>query len=99
MNFWKRLLGRGCSHRFSWPRIGADGRHYQVCVLCGTAYEYDCTMMRRTGRLMVMDIQHGRHAGYLMPRIDFILRRQENSVLAAEPAAQTVSRTSAGQLL
>jgi hypothetical protein len=49
---WKRLLGRGCKHRFSWPRIDNDGRHYQICLLCGTAYEYDWTSMRRTSRLM-----------------------------------------------
>jgi hypothetical protein len=54
MNFWKRLLARGYSHRFSWPRIDAAGRHYQICLLCGTAYEYDWTRMRRTTRLMVM---------------------------------------------
>jgi hypothetical protein len=52
MNFWKRLCGRGCAHRFSWPRIDANGCHYQVCLLCGTAYEYDWAMMRRTRRLM-----------------------------------------------
>lgn len=52
MNFWKRLCGRGCAHRFSWPRIDADGRHYQICLLCGTAYEYDWTMMRRTRHLV-----------------------------------------------
>jgi hypothetical protein len=54
MNFWKRLLGKGCSHRFSWPRIDADGGHYQICLLCGTAYEYDWTRMRRTARLVGM---------------------------------------------
>jgi len=53
MNFWKRLCGRGCAHRFSWPRIDDNGCHYQICLLCGTAYEYDWTMMRRTSRLMV----------------------------------------------
>jgi hypothetical protein len=58
MTFWQLLLGRGCSHRFSWPCIDTDGRHYQTCLLCGTAFEYDWTMMRRTGRLMVMDVQH-----------------------------------------
>jgi hypothetical protein len=53
MNFWKRLCGRGCAHRFTWPRIDANGCHYQICLLCGTAYEYDWTMMRRTNRLML----------------------------------------------
>ena len=53
MNLWKRICGRGCAHRFTWPRIDADGYHYQICLLCGTAYEYDWTMMRRTRRLMV----------------------------------------------
>ena len=53
MNFWKRLCGRGCAHRFTWPRIDTNGCHYQICLLCGTAYEYDWTMMRRTSRLMV----------------------------------------------
>jgi hypothetical protein len=59
MNFLKKLLGRGCSHRFSWPRIDDHGRHYQTCLLCGTAYEYDWSMMRRTGRLPAAEVQHG----------------------------------------
>jgi len=29
-----------------------QGRDYQVCLLCGTAYEYDWTTMRRTGRVV-----------------------------------------------
>jgi hypothetical protein len=52
MNFLKQLLGKGCTHRFSWPRIDNDGRHYQICLTCGTAYEYDWSMMRQTGRLL-----------------------------------------------
>jgi hypothetical protein len=59
MNFLKRFLGRGCSHRFGWPRIDLGGRHYQICLLCGTAYEYDWRMMRQTGRLLVADVQQG----------------------------------------
>ena len=51
MKFLKLLFGGGCSHRFAWPRIDANDRHYQTCVDCGTAYEYDWKMMRRTGRL------------------------------------------------
>jgi hypothetical protein len=51
MNFLKKLLGNGCSHRFAWPRVDADGRHYQICLACGTAYEYDWETMRRTGPL------------------------------------------------
>ena len=51
MNFLKRLFGSGCWHRFAWPRIDANDRHYQTCLRCGTAYEYDWKMMRRTGRL------------------------------------------------
>ena len=53
MNFWKRLCARGCAHRFSWPRIDANGCHYQICLRCGTAYEYDWTTMCRTRRLMM----------------------------------------------
>jgi hypothetical protein len=53
MNLLNRFFGRGCSHRFAWPRVDADGRHYQICPLCGTAYEYDWRMMRRTDRLLV----------------------------------------------
>jgi hypothetical protein len=40
-----------CPHRFSWPHSGIYGQDYQVCLLCGTAFEYDVTTMRRTGRL------------------------------------------------
>ncbi len=53
MNLLKKLLGSGCKHKFSWPRIGTDGRHYQICIGCGTAYEYDWNMMRRTDHLLV----------------------------------------------
>jgi len=44
------LLGR-CSHEFSWPRRGADGDYYQVCLLCAAEYKYDWTTMRRTKRM------------------------------------------------
>jgi len=40
-----------CRHRFSWPHNSPSGRDYQVCVLCGAAYEYDWSAMRRTHRL------------------------------------------------
>jgi hypothetical protein len=50
--FFKRLIDRLCPHRFSWPHSGAHGQDYQVCLICGTAYEYDMVNMRRTGRLM-----------------------------------------------
>jgi len=55
MNFLKRLFGQGCSHEFTWPRIDANGRHYQICPRCGTAYEYDWGTMRRTDRLLAAD--------------------------------------------
>jgi len=58
MNLLKRFLGRGCSHRFIWPRVDTDGRHYQICSLCGTAYEYDWRIMRRTDRVLVTNGQH-----------------------------------------
>jgi hypothetical protein len=51
MRLLERLLQHTCSHRFSWPRIDAFGRDYQICLDCGTAYEYDWKGMRRTGRL------------------------------------------------
>jgi hypothetical protein len=47
-----RILRWLCPHRFSWPHSGAQGQDYQVCLLCGTAFEYDTTNMRRTGRLV-----------------------------------------------
>lgn len=52
MNFLKKFLGQGCMHRFAWPRVDAQGCHYQICLLCGTAYEYDWRMMRQTGKLL-----------------------------------------------
>jgi hypothetical protein len=53
MNLLKRFLGNWCIHRFAWPRIGANDRHYQICLLCGTAYEYDWTIMQRTDRVVL----------------------------------------------
>ena len=55
MNFLKRFFGQGCAHRFTWPRIDASGRHYQICPLCGIAYEYDWRSMQRTDRLLVAE--------------------------------------------
>ena len=40
-----------CRHRFSWPHNSPSGHDYQVCTLCGAAYEYDWAAMRRTHRL------------------------------------------------
>jgi hypothetical protein len=50
---FKRILSLLCPHRFSWPHSGTHGQDYQVCLICGTAFEYDTTTMRRTGRLVV----------------------------------------------
>ena len=46
-----RLSEMFCRHQFSWPHTGAHGQDYQVCLVCGAAYGFDCTTMRRTGRL------------------------------------------------
>lgn len=51
MRLLERLLQQTYSHRFTWPRIDAFGRHYQICLDCGAAYEYDWDGMRQTGRL------------------------------------------------
>ena len=48
---FSRLIEKLCPHRFSWPHSGAHGQDYQVCLICGTAYEYDWITMRRTRRL------------------------------------------------
>jgi hypothetical protein len=53
------LFGRGCLHRFSWPRVDANGNHYQICSLCGTAYEYDWKQMRRTEHLVATALLQG----------------------------------------
>jgi hypothetical protein len=36
-----------CRHQFSWPRRDDNGDYYQLCVTCGTKYQYDWTRMRR----------------------------------------------------
>jgi hypothetical protein len=66
MSFLKRVFGRGCSHRFTWPRVSGNGQHYQICSVCGIAYEYDWKGMRRTGRVLASDGQSG---------IDFVQNR------------------------
>jgi hypothetical protein len=58
MKFLQRLLGELCSHRFTWPRLSGNGQHYQICLICGTAYEYDWKRMQRTDRLLVTNGQH-----------------------------------------
>lgn len=47
--FLQRLIENLCPHRFSWPHSGTHGQDYQVCLICGTAFGYDWTTMRRTG--------------------------------------------------
>jgi hypothetical protein len=49
--FLTRLLQSCCRHNFSWPHNGSQGHDYQVCVLCGAAYEYDWSTMKRTRRI------------------------------------------------
>ena len=56
MSLWQELLNRICPHRFSWPRIDDNDRHYQICLLCGTAYEYDWQTMSRTNRLLRVNV-------------------------------------------
>jgi len=58
MSFLSRLLHRSCAHYFSWPRTDAEGRYYQICSRCGTAYEYDWTSMRRTDRLVGQNVTY-----------------------------------------
>jgi hypothetical protein len=53
INLWEQLLRRSCPHRFSWPRVDDNQRHYQICLICGTAYEYNWNLMSRTNRLLV----------------------------------------------
>jgi hypothetical protein len=49
----KQLLQWLCPHRFSWPHCGIDGKDYQICLRCGTAFEYDLAKMHRTRRLVL----------------------------------------------
>lgn len=48
--FLSLFLQKLCPHSFSWPH-SVHGRDYQVCTLCGTAYEYDWATMRRVRKL------------------------------------------------
>jgi hypothetical protein len=57
MKLVKWLFGQNCSHRFAWPRNASTGGHYQICLVCGTAYEYDWMNMRRTKRLVGGNVQ------------------------------------------
>ena len=58
MKFLQRLFGEICFHRFTWPRLSGNGQHYQICLICGTAYQYDWKRMQRTDRLLVTNGQH-----------------------------------------
>jgi hypothetical protein len=67
--FLKRLLQKCCPHRFSWPHAGIHGQDYQICLICGVAYEYDCTTMCQTGRL----------AATLDTRDEYLSRKQPSN--------------------
>jgi hypothetical protein len=47
-----------CSHRFSWPRLSRNGQHYQIRLICGTAYLYDWKRMQRIARLLAQNGQN-----------------------------------------
>jgi hypothetical protein len=55
----KKLILRLCPHRFSWPHSGLHGQDYQVCLICGAAFEYDWTTMRRTRPLVTPGLADG----------------------------------------
>jgi hypothetical protein len=54
---FNRLIEKLCPHRFSWPHSGAHGQDYQVCLICGSAYEYDWITMRRTRLIDPAELQ------------------------------------------
>jgi len=58
MKLLKWLFEPGCSHRFTWPRVGSNGRHYQICLRCAAAYEYDWEKMHLTRREHTAPVQH-----------------------------------------
>ena len=58
MGFLKRVFARSCSHRFTWPRLDGNGQHYQICLTCGSAYEYDWKTMRLTDKLLATSEQN-----------------------------------------
>jgi hypothetical protein len=60
--FLSFLLQKLCPHRFSWPH-SSHGQDYQVCVICGAAYEYDCVAMRRVRRLATPLASHAEYKG------------------------------------
>jgi len=68
MNLLKLLMGRGCAHRFSWPRIDDAGNHYQVCPDCGAAYRYDWKTMRRTEHLLAEPSTRSTRSAAVPPR-------------------------------
>ena len=57
--FFETLSGTGPLASIFLARMDVSGRHYQICRLCGTAYEYDWRMMCQNGRLMVGGVQRG----------------------------------------
>ncbi|HUO25605.1 MAG TPA: hypothetical protein VMU61_08060 [Candidatus Aquilonibacter sp.] len=50
-SFLTRFFELLCRHEFSWPHTGGHGQDYQVCLICGAVYEFDCATMQRTRRL------------------------------------------------
>jgi hypothetical protein len=63
--FLQRLIENLCPHRFSWPHSATHGQDYQVCLICGTAFGYDWSTMRRTGPIVLPQdsnvFENGKH--------------------------------------
>lgn len=68
VQLFKRFLQMCCRHRFSWPHTGLRGQDYQVCLICGAAYEFDCSTMTRTGRLVEPEDRQSQPAPARAPR-------------------------------
>src|ERR1700685_1270519 len=95
LNLLERFLGRGCPHKFSWPRTDDNSGHYQIRLSCGAAYQYDWEMMRQTGPLLAAgettDRWSKRHSkimiaeddAWLRPALDIRLRANNHKTLSA----------------
>src|SRR6185369_19213 len=67
-----------CPHQFSWPRREENGAYYQLCVNCGSKYQYDWKQMRRTAKIEE-DLPSTTRQSHRQPKVSWTPRERRHA--------------------
>jgi PilZ domain len=78
---YSKLLSRiiwACPHQFSWPRREENGAYYQLCLNCGSKYQYDWKQMRRIARVEE-DLPTTTRQSHRQPKVSWAPRERRHA--------------------